>query len=191
MNKIIASAEEAVRDIFDGARIMLGGFAGSGHPLNLMEALLKKGTGNLTFICTATSACMRFVEHDRVKEIIAGFTSHPLRPDITEIVESKVQSGAMKIENVPHGILSERIRAHKAGIVAFYTDIGVGTVFAEGKEARTFDGKDYILERALGADFALIKGYQGDRFGNVVCRLAARNRNVEMAGAARITIAEV
>jgi 3-oxoacid CoA-transferase A subunit len=191
MNKVVTSAEEAVQDIYDGARIMLSGFAGCGHPHNLIEALIKKGTKDLTFICTATSACMRFVENDRVKEIIAGFTSHPLRADITELIEAKVRSGVLKVENVPHGILSERIRAHKAGIVAFYTDIGVGTIFAEGKEVRTFDGEEYVLERALGADFALIKGYQGDRVGNVVCRLVARNRSVEMAGAATMTIAEV
>ena len=134
---------------------------------------------------------MRFVENDRVRKIIAGFTSHPLRSDITGLVEAKVRSGVLKVENVPHGILSERIRAHKAGIAGFYTRIGVGTIFAEGKEVRIFDGKEYVLERALAADFALIKGYQGDRFGNIVCRLVARNRSVEMAGAATMTIAEV
>lgn len=191
MNKIVASVEEAIKDINDGTRVMVAGFAASGVPNNLVNALIKKGTKDLTIICTGSPEWLPFVENDRARKIIAGFTSHSLRPEITELIEAKVRSGALEAETVPHGILSERIRAHKAGITGFYTRIGVGTVFAEGKETRVFEGQEYVLERALGADFALIKGYQGDRLGNIVCRYAARNRSVEMAGAATVTIAEV
>lgn len=191
MNKIVPSIEEAIADIHDGARVMVGGFAASGVPNNLVNALINKGAKDLTIICNGSSEWLPFVENDRVKQLIAGFTSHSLRADITDKIEAKVRSGALTVETVPHGILSERIRAHKAGIPAFYTTIGLGTVFGEGKETKSFDGKECVLERSIGADYALISAYQGDRLGNLICRYSAMNRNVEMAGAAKVTIAEV
>lgn len=191
MNKIVTSVEEAIKDISSGSHLMVAGFAACGGPNNLVNAIIKKGTKDLTIICTGSPEWLPFVENDRARKIIAGFTSHSLRPEITEIIEAKVRSGELEVETVPHGILSERIRAHKAGIAGFYTRIGVGTIFAQGKETKVFGGQEYVLEQALGADFALIKGYQGDRLGNIVCRFVARNRSVEMAGAAKVTIAEV
>lgn len=191
MNKVVATLAEAIRDIEDGARIMVGGFAASGGANNLVQALIEKGTKDLTIICTGSPEWMPFVENDRAKKVISGFTSHSLRPEITEVIEAKVRAGKLEVETVPHGILSERIRARKAGIPAFYTPIGVGTVFGEGKETKVFDGEECVLERAIEADFALIRGHYGDRLGNLTCRFVARNRNTEMAGAAEVTIAEV
>ena len=191
MNKIFGSAEEAVADIPDDARVMVGGFAASGLPNTLVSTLIAKGSKNLTIICNGSPEWLPFVENHRAKKLIAGFTSHSLRAEITELVEAKVRAGTLEVETVPHGILSERIRAHKAGLAGFYTRIGVGTIFADGKETKVFDGKEYVLERSLGADFALIRGHLGDRLGNIVCRYVARNRNDEMAGAATVTIAEV
>jgi 3-oxoacid CoA-transferase subunit A len=191
MNKIVESLAEAVKDIKDGARLMVGGFAACGGPNNLVQALIAQGTKDLTIICTGSPEWLPFVSNDRVKKVISGFTSHSLRPEITEVIESKVVAGKLEVETVPHGILSERIRARKAGIPGFYTPIGVGTVFGQGKEIKVFGGKECVLETALEADFALIAGYRGDRLGNIACRYVARNRNVEMAGAATVTIAEV
>ena len=191
MNKIVESVEEAIKDIHSGARIMVGGFGIAGFPYTLINALAQKEIKDLTILCTSSAGWLPFVERDMVKKVISGFTAHSLRPEITDLIEGKVRSGVLAVETVPHGILSERIRAHKAGLAGFYTRIGVGTVFAEGKETRVFDGKEYVLERSIGADFALIRGHQGDRFGNIVCRYVARNANVDMAGAATITIAEV
>ncbi len=191
MNKVVVSVEEATKDIHSGARILIGGFGTTGFPFNLINAVIQKEVKDLTILCTGSSGWLPFVQQGRAKKIISGFTSHSLRSEITEIIEAKVRCGVLAVETVPHGILSERIRAHKAGIAGFYTRIGVGTVFAEGKETRVFEGQEYVLERSLGADFALIKGYQGDRMGNIVCRYVAKNANVEMAGAATVTIAEV
>lgn len=187
----MGSIEEAVKDIHSGAQIMIGGFGTTGFPFSLINALIQKGVNDLTILCTGSSGWLPFVEKDRARKIISGFTGHALRSEITEIIEAKVRSGKLTVETVAHGILSERIRAHKGGIAGFYTRIGVGTVVAEGKETRIFEGKEYVLERAIGGDFALIRGYQGDRFGNIVCRHVARNANVDMAGAAPVTIAEV
>ena len=180
MNKIVASPQEAVKDIPDGARVMVGGFAACGGPNTLVKALIEKGAKDLTIICTGSPEWMPFVENDRARMVISGFTSHSLRPEITEVIESKVRAGLLQVETVPHGILSERIRANKAGIPAFYTPIGVGTVFGQGKEIKVFVGKECVLERAIDADYALIVGHQGDRLGNIACRYVARNRNVEM-----------
>lgn len=191
MNKIIKSVEEAIKDIHSGARILIGGFGIAGFPYTLINALAQKEIKNLTIHCTGSAGWLPFVERDMVKKVISGFTAHSLRAEITDFMEGKVRSGLLEVETVPHGILSERIRAHKAGLAGFYTRIGVGTVFAEGKETRVFDGKEYVLERAIETDFALIRGQQGDRFGNILCRYAARNANVDMAGAATVTIAEV
>ena len=191
MDKVIASIEEAVKDIDSGARILVGGFGIAGFPFNLINALIQREIKDLTIICTSSAGWFPFVESDRAKKIISGFTAHTLRADITNAIEAKVRSGVLAVENVPHGIFCERIRAYKAGFAGFYTRIGAGTPLADGKETKVFDGQEYVLERALEADFALIRGYQGDRFGNILCRYAARNVNVEMAGAAGITIAEV
>jgi 3-oxoacid CoA-transferase A subunit len=191
MEKTIQNTADAIKDIEDGARVMVGGFAASGGPANLVQALIDKGTKNLTIICTGSPEWMPFVENDRAAKVISGFTSHSLRSEITEMIEAKVRAGQLEVETVPHGIISERIRARKAGIPAFYTTIGVGTVFGAGKETKVFDGQECVLEKAIKADFALIRGHLGDRFGNLTCRYVAKNRNTEMAGAAEVTIAEV
>ena len=191
MNKVVAGIEEAVADILDGAIVLIGGFGGSGNPYNLIEALVKQGAKNLTVVCNDWTQWSPFLENKQVRKLIAGFTNHPFRPEVAEITERAYEAGELELETAPHGTLSERMRCGKMGIPAFYVRTGVGTVVESGKEKRAFDGKEYILEHAIKGDFSLIKGYKADRWGNVVCRFAAGNRNIDMAGAARVTIAEV
>jgi 3-oxoacid CoA-transferase subunit A len=192
MNKIVSSLKEAVSDVHDGAAVLIGGFGGNGNPFNLTEALVEQGAKDLAVICNDFSQWGPLVMKKQVSRLISGFTAHPMRPEYGDAVEDQMETGLMReVVTVPHGTLEERIRAGGMGIAAFYTPTGVGTSVAEGKESRIFDGKEYILETALKADFALVKGYRADRFGNVVCRLSARNRNVIMATAAQTTIVEV
>lgn len=189
MDKRIASADEAVRDIWDGATVMLGGFGLSGIPENLIAALVRRGAKGLHTISNnmgvdgfgvglLLEACM-------IASHIGSYVGENRR------LESMAISGALKLTLIPQGTLAERIRAGGAGIPAFYTPAGVGTIVAEGKEVREFDGRSYLLERALTADFALVKAWRGDRLGNLVYRKTARNFNPMMAAAARTTIAEV
>jgi 3-oxoacid CoA-transferase subunit A len=189
MNKVVANADEAIHDVFDGASIMLGGFGLCGTPENLIRALVRKGTKNLTTISNNVGvdgagnglllAAGQIVRH------IGTYVGE------NKLLEEMVLKGTIKLDLVPQGTFSERIRAGGAGIAAFFTPTGVGTVVAEGKETREFDGRLYVMERGLTADFAFVKAWKGDREGNLIYRKTARNFNPVMATAAKITIAEV
>lgn len=189
MNKVFPSAEAAVADIIDGATIMVGGFGLCGIPENLIEAVRARGVRNLTVISNNAGVdgfgVGRWLENGQIRKIIGTYIGD------NKLYEELVMKGELEADLIPQGSFSERIRAGGAGIPAFYTPTGVGTVVARGKEVREFDGRPYLLERALKADFALVKAYRGDRWGNLVYRKTARNFNPLMAAAARITIAEV
>jgi 3-oxoacid CoA-transferase subunit A len=189
MNRVVANAEEAIQDIFDGATLMVGGFGLCGIPENLIRALVRKGVRNLTTISNNVG-----VDGMGMGLLLAaGQITRHIGTYVGEnkLLEKMVLEGAVDLHLVPQGTFSERIRAGGAGIPAFFTPTGVGTVVAEGKETREFDGRMYIMERALQADFALVKAWKGDRWGNLVYRKTARNFNPMMATAARVTIAEV
>ncbi len=189
MNKIFANAAEAVADITDGSSVMIGGFGLCGIPENLIDALIRRGGKELHTI----SNNLGVDGFGMGKMLEAGMIASHIGSYVGEnrLLESMVIGGTLKVTLIPQGTLSERIRAAGAGIPAFFTPAGVGTVVAEGKEEREFDGRSYIMERALHADFALIKAWRGDRLGNLAYRKTARNFNPMMATAARITIAEV
>ncbi len=189
MNKVVANADEAIRDLQDGATVMVGGFGLCGIPENLIRALVKKGVKNLTTISNNAGVD----EFGLGVLLYAGAIKKHIGTYVGENkkLEQMVLSGELELELNPQGTFAERIRAAGAGIPAFYTPTGYGTIIAEGKEVREFEGRKYILERALRADFALIKAWKGDRWGNLVFRKTARNFNPMMATAARVTIAEV
>ncbi|HVP56090.1 MAG TPA: CoA transferase subunit A [Candidatus Eisenbacteria bacterium] len=189
MNKVFASADEAVADINDGATIMVGGFGLCGIPENLIRAMVKKGVKNLDTISNNVGVD----EFGLGLMLYAGQIRSHKGSYVGEnrLLEEMVLTGKIDLELIPQGTFAERIRAGGAGIPAFYTPAGYGTVVAEGKETREFDGRPYVLEHALKADFALIKAWKGDRWGNLVYRKTARNFNPMMATAAKITIAEV
>ncbi len=177
----------------DGATIMFGGFVSAGSPTNLILALREKGTKNLTGIANNIGLGDKLdilCEKKQLRKMIASFAvrASAKRQSLFEQLYAK---GEVELELVPQGTLAERIRAGGAGIPAFYTPTGVGTVVAEGKRVESFDGREYLMERALIADFAFIRAYKADRLGNLVYRKASRNFNEIMATAARITIAEV
>jgi 3-oxoacid CoA-transferase subunit A len=189
MNKVVASVDEAIRDVFDGATIMIGGFGLCGMPENLIRALVRRGTKNLRTISNNVGV-------DGVGNgllLAAGQIVHHIGTYVGEnkLLEEMVLKGTLRLDLVPQGTFSERIRAGGAGIPAFYTPTGVGTIVAEGKETREFDGRIYVMERGLTADFAFVKAWKGDRQGNLVYRKTARNFNPVMATAAKTTIAEV
>jgi 3-oxoacid CoA-transferase subunit A len=189
MNKVVASADEAIQDVFDGATIMIGGFGLCGIPENLVRALVRKGVKNLTTISNNVGvdglgnglllAAGQIVKH------IGTYVGE------NRLLEQMILQGKLELDLVPQGTFSERIRAGGAGIPAFFTPTGVGTVVAEKKEIREFDGREYVMERALKADFAFVKAWRGDKWGNLVYRKTARNFNPMMAAAAKVTIAEV
>ena len=189
MNKVFASAQEAIADIDDGATIMVGGFGLCGIPENLIRALVKKGVKNLTTISNNVGVD----EFGLGLMLYAGQIRAHKGSYVGEnkLLEEMVLTGKIDLELIPQGTLAERIRAGGAGIPAFYTPTGFGTVVAEGKETREFNGRPYVMEHALKADFALIKAWKGDKWGNLVYRKAARNFNPMMATAATVTIAEV
>jgi 3-oxoacid CoA-transferase subunit A len=189
MNKVVANAEEAIRDVFDGAVIMIGGFGLCGIPENLIRALARKGTRNLTTI----SNNVGIDGAGNGLLLAAGQIVHHIGTYVGEnkLLEDMVLKGTIKLDLVPQGTFSERIRAGGAGIPAFFTPTGVGTIVAEGKETREFAGRTYLLEHCLTADFAFVKAWKGDRMGNLVYRKTARNFNPMMATAAKVTIAEV
>jgi 3-oxoacid CoA-transferase subunit A len=189
MNKVVDTAEEAIRDVFDGAVVMIGGFGLCGIPENLIRALARRGTRNLTTI--SNNVGIDGVGNGLL--LAAGQIRHHIGSYVGEnkLLEEKVLNGTIELDLVPQGTFSERIRAGGAGIPAFFTPTGVGTVVAEGKETREFDGRTYLMERCLKADFAFVKAWKGDRMGNLVYRKTARNFNPMMATAARVTIAEV
>ncbi len=189
MDKIFASAEAAVADIPHGAVLMAGGFGLCGIPENLIRALRDRGTKELTVIsnnCGVDDFGLGLLlQRGQIKKMISSYVGE------NKTFERQYLSGELQVELCPQGTLAERIRAGGAGIPAFYTATGYGTVVAEGKDIRWFDGRAYVMERALTADFAIIKAWQADSAGNLVYRKTARNFNPMMATAARITVAEV
>ena len=189
MNKVVQDADEAIRDIPDGATIMVGGFGLCGIPENLIQALRLRGTKDLT-VMSNNAGVSDFglgllLKTRQIRRMIATYVGE------NDLFEQQFLSGELEVELVPQGTFAERIRAGGAGIAAFYTPAGYGTIVAEGKETRRFGDRHYVLETALTADFALVKAFRGDRLGNLVYRKTARNFNPMMATAARVTIAEV
>jgi 3-oxoacid CoA-transferase subunit A len=189
VNKVWASSDEAVVDIFDGATVMVGGFGLCGVPENLIAALVRKRPTRLHTI----SNNMGVDGFGMGLMLEAGMIASHLGSYVGEnkLLETQMLAGEIDVSLIPQGTLAERIRAGGAGIPAFYTPAGVGTRIADGKETREFDGKQYLLERALTADFALVRAWRGDRLGNLIYRKTARNFNPMMATAAKVTIAEV
>ncbi len=189
MHKVVASAEEAIQDVFDGATIMVGGFGLCGMPENLIRALARKGVKNLSTISNNVGidgvGMGLLLANGQIRRHVGTYVGE------NRLLEQMVLNGNLQLELVPQGTFSERIRAGGAGIPAFFTPTGVGTVVAEGKETREFDGRTYLMERGLQADFAFVKAWKGDKWGNLVYRKTARNFNPMMATAAKITIAEV
>jgi 3-oxoacid CoA-transferase subunit A len=189
MNKVVAHADEAIHDVFDGATIMLGGFGLCGMPENLIRALVHKGTKNLTTISNNVGVDGAgnglLLSAGQIVRHIGTYVGE------NKLLEEMVLNGKIHLDLVPQGTFSERIRAGGAGIPAFFTPTGVGTIVAEGKETREFDGRLYVMERALKADFAFVKAWKGDREGNLIYRKTARNFNPVMATAAKTTVVEV
>ncbi|HXJ18957.1 MAG TPA: CoA transferase subunit A [Polyangia bacterium] len=189
MDKTVASADEAVADLFDGATLMAGGFGLCGIPEHLIAAVRRKGTRDLTIISNNCGIDDKglgiLLANGQVKKMVSSYVGE------NKTFERLFMEKKLDVELTPQGTLAERIRAGGAGIPAFYTATGYGTVVAEGKETREIDGRMYVLERALTADFALVKAWRGDRLGNLVYRKTARNFNPMMASAAKITVAEV
>jgi 3-oxoacid CoA-transferase subunit A len=189
MNKVIATSDAAVADIPDGATVMIGGFGLCGIPENLIAALVRKGVKGLHTISNNMGVdgfgMGLMLEAGMIASHIGSYVGE------NKLLETRVLAGQLDLTLVPQGTLAERIRAGGAGIPGFYTATGVGTVIADGKELREFNGRTYLLETALVADYALVKAWRGDRLGNLVYRKTARNFNPMMATAGKITIAEV
>ncbi|MED4227765.1 CoA transferase subunit A [Neobacillus cucumis] len=189
MKKIFTSFEEAVNEIKDGMTLMVGGFGLVGIPENLILALCKKNTKDLTIIsnnCGVDDWGLGILlKNNQIKKMISSYVGE------NKEFERQVLSGELEIQLVPQGTLAEKIRAGGAGIPAFYTPAGVGTPIAEGRETREFNSKEYLLEEALTADFSLIKAWKADKLGNLVYRQTAQNFNPMMAAAGKVTIAEV
>jgi len=189
MNKVVANADEAIKDIPDGATIMIGGFGLCGIPENLIRALVRKGVKDLFTISNNVGVDGLgnglLLAAGQIRKHIGSYVGE------NKLLETMVLERKLDLQLIPQGTFAERIRAGGAGIPAFYTPAGVGTVVAENKETREFDGRMYVMERALKADFALVKAWKGDKWGNLVYRKTARNFNPMMATAAKITIAEV
>jgi 3-oxoacid CoA-transferase subunit A len=189
MNKVVANADEAIRDIPDGATIMIGGFGLCGIPENLIQALVRRGTTNLTTISNNVGVdgygMGVLLAAGQIRRHVGSYVGE------NRLLEQMVLEKKIDLELAPQGTFSERIRAGGAGIPAFFTPTGVGTLVAENKETRNFDGRTYVMERALKADFAFVKAWKGDKWGNLIYRKTARNFNPMMATAAKVTIAEV
>lgn len=195
MNKIHASVEEVLVDIFDGATVLVGGFGGAGLPYELVHALIDQGARDLTIVNNnsgvGTDGLAALVNAGRVHKMICSYPKAADPKKDPNIFQSWLQAGKIELELVPQGTIVERLRAAGAGIGGFYSPTGVGTVLAKDKETRVINGKEYVFETALHGDFALIKGLAADRWGNMVYRKAARNFNPVMAMAATTTIAQV
>jgi 3-oxoacid CoA-transferase subunit A len=189
MNKVFPSAEAAIFDIEDGASILSGGFGLCGNPENLIRALHEKGVKDLTIISnncgTDEYGLGILLQSGQVRKMVSSYVGE------NKNFERQFLSGELEVELVPQGTLAERIRCGGAGIPAFFTPTAVGTMLAEGKEVRVFEGREYVMERGLRADFAIVNAWKGDRYGNLVYRKTARNFNPLMAAAGYITIAEV
>ena len=190
INKQYETPADAVADIFDGATILIGGFGAAGSPIELIHALIDQGASDLVVVNNNTGSghvgLAALIEQGRVAKMICAF---PRTAGSTEFPD-KYQAGKIDLELVPQGTLAERIRAGGAGIPAFYTPTSVGTELAEGKETRTFGGREYVMEYGLTADFALIKCSQADRLGNLIYYKTARNFSPVMAMAAKTTIVQ-
>jgi 3-oxoadipate CoA-transferase alpha subunit len=191
INKIVPSLEAAVADIRDGSTILIGGFGGAGMPSALMSALIVQGAKGLTVVNNnagnGDTGLAALIAAGQVRKIICSF---PRQADSWHF-DKAYRSGELELELVPQGTLAERIRAAGAGIGAFFTPTAFGTQLAEGKETRRIDGRDYVLEHPIHADYALIKADRGDRWGNLTYRMTARNFGPIMASAAKCTIAQV
>ncbi len=200
VNKIVNTFDEAVADIPDGAIILVGNFAGpGGTPFYLIQALRKKGSRNLTIVANTAGGIGLTLDYDdhrilfenkQVKKVIASFPFSASASKPTA-AEKQILAKEVELDLVPQGTLAERIRCGAAGIPAFYTSTGYETVIAEGKEIREFDGKNYVMERAIKADYALVRAYKADTKGNLIFRGTMRQFNPIMAMNARVTIAEV
>lgn len=214
INKVVESFDEAVADVFDGAVLLIGGFGGPGEcPSYLIAAVARRGVRNLTIVGNSGGWGSELIEQLRTRmasvlrippdwydpgllvergQVRKGILSFPAAPGhIHTPFEKAVMQGQVELELIGQGSLAERIRAAKGGIAAFYTPVGVGTVVEEGKEVREFDGRKYLLERALKGDFSLVRAHKADRYGNLVYRGSSRTMNATMAGASTVTIAEV
>ncbi|MEP6800713.1 MAG: CoA transferase subunit A [Acidobacteriota bacterium] len=189
MNKVVASADEAVADVPEGATLVVGGFGLCGIPENLIAALRRKGVANLTAVsnnCGVDDWGLGLLLANRqIRKMVSSYVGE------NGEFERQYLSGELEVELVPQGTLAERMRAGGAGIPAFFTPTGVGTLVAEGKETRAIDGREYVLERGIVGDFSLVAAWKGDRLGNLVYRRAARNFNPVAATAGKISIAEV
>ena len=189
MNKVVANAEEACRDIQDDMTLMLGGFGLCGIPENCISELVRKGIKGLT--CISNNAGVDdfglglLLQKKQIKKMVSSYVGE------NDEFERQMLNGELEVDLIPQGSLAERCRAGGAGIPAFFTPAGYGTEVAEGKEVRVFDGKPHILESALTADFALVKAWKGDKYGNLIFKGTARNFNPIMAMAGKVTIAEV
>ena len=191
IDKTYQSLERAVADVHDGATVMIGGFGNAGMPAQLIDALIAQGARDLTIVNNnagnGDTGLAALLAAKRVRKIICSF---PRQTD-SHHFDALYRAGEIELELTPQGNLAERIRAAGAGIGGFFTPTGYGTLLAEGKETRLIDGRHYVLEAPIHADFALIKAHRGDRWGNLVYRKTARNFGPIMAMAARITIAQV
>ena len=189
INKVIASADEAVKDIRDGATLVVGGFGLCGIPENLINSLVKKRVNGLT--CVSNNAGVDdwglglLLQTKQIRKMVSSYVGENAE------FERQFLAGELEVEFVPQGTLAERMRAGGAGIPAFYTPAGFGTVVAEGKETKEFDGKQYVMERGIVGDFSLVAAWKADRLGNLVYRKSARNFNPMAATAGRVCIAEV
>lgn len=191
ISKVSESAEVAVAGVTDGATVMIGGFGPAGQPVELIDALVAHGARDLTIVSNnagnGTTGLAALLAAGSVKKVICSF---PRQVD-SQVFDELYRAGRIELELVPQGNLGERIRAAGAGIGAFFTPTGFGTLLAEGKETRRIDGREYVLEYPIHADFALISALHGDRWGNLVYRKTARNFGPMMASAAAVTIAQV
>jgi 3-oxoadipate CoA-transferase alpha subunit len=191
IDKRVDSLDEAVHGVEDGAIIMCGGFGAAGSPDELLEALVRKGVGDLTIVANNVghgyAGLAGLIGAGKVRKVICSFP----RDVAPTAFDTVYREGRIELEIVPQGTLSERIRAAAAGVGGFFVRTAAGTRLAEGKEVRRIDGHDYVLELPIHADVALISAHRGDRWGNLVYRKAARNFNPVMAPAARLTVAQV
>lgn len=189
MNKVVANANEAISSIQDGATLMLGGFGLCGIPENSIDALVKKGVRNLT--CISNNAGVddfglgRLLKTRQIKKMISSYVGENAE------FEKQLLNGELLVDLVPQGTLATRLQMAAMGIPAFFTPAGFGTEVAIGKESRNFNGKDYLMEYALHADFAIVKAWKGDHLGNLIFRKTTRNFSTSMAKAGKFTIAEV
>jgi len=189
MNKVVPNADEAIRDMQNGAVIMSGGFGLAGNPENLISAIHRKGIKNLTVIsnnCGTTDKGLGILLQSRqIRKMIASYVGE------NKEFERQFLAGELEVELNPQGTLAERIRAGGAGLGGFFTPTGAGTQIAEGKESRVLEGREMIFEKPLKADYAIVRAWKGDKWGNLVFRKTARNFSPMMCTAARITVAEV